>query len=157
MPVSSVSSADSMNYVSSSGSESQTGMTVDTGTFLKLLCAQLKYQDPLDPQSDTEFVSELAQMSSLEQMQKMNTALSGSQACDMLGKYVYAEILDKNTGLTNCYFGLIESILYKNGEPCVQIGDTAISVSDVMEVYDKSAFETGDTPETGDTDAPETI
>ena len=43
--------------------------------FLKLLIAQLKNQDPLDPADNTEFVAQLAQFSTLEQMTLMNASL----------------------------------------------------------------------------------
>jgi flagellar basal-body rod modification protein FlgD len=43
--------------------------------FLKLLVTQLSNQDPLDPQSNEEFVAQLAQFSSLEQMQNINSTL----------------------------------------------------------------------------------
>ena len=48
----------------------KTGSTSSLGneqTFLQLLVAQLKYQDPLQPQDGTQFVSQLAQFSDLEQ------------------------------------------------------------------------------------------
>ena len=73
--------------------------------FLKLLLAELKNQDPLNPADNTEFVAQLAQFSSLEQMTQMNeslqlsldanTALSGSinnaMMVNYFGKDVAAE------------------------------------------------------------------
>jgi flagellar basal-body rod modification protein FlgD len=50
--------------------------------FLKLLTVQLAHQDPLDPVSNEAFVAQLAQFSSLEQMQNMNRSLETSQLLD---------------------------------------------------------------------------
>ena len=47
----------------------------DTGTFLRLLVTQVQNQDPLNPQDPTEFVSQLAQFSSLEQLLNINKQL----------------------------------------------------------------------------------
>lgn len=46
--------------------------------FLRLLVAKMEYQDPLDPQSDEDFIAQLAQFSSLEQMSNMSEALAES-------------------------------------------------------------------------------
>ncbi|MBQ3601769.1 MAG: hypothetical protein II992_11295 [Lachnospiraceae bacterium] len=67
--------------------------TTGTGTlgkdaFLQLLVAQMKYQDPLNPSSDTEWVAQMAQFSSLEQMQNMNSTITNSQAFSMIGQTV---------------------------------------------------------------------
>lgn len=45
--------------------------------FLKLLITQLQYQDPTAPQADGEFLAQLAQFSTLEQLQRMNATLDG--------------------------------------------------------------------------------
>ena len=74
-----------MSYVSSllgtsSSTSSTTSSTSSTNSlgqdaFLQLLVTQLQYQDPLDPMDDKEFVAELAQFSSLEQLTEINTGI----------------------------------------------------------------------------------
>ncbi len=49
-------------------------------TFLKLLVAQMQHQDPLDPQKNEEFVAQLAQFSSLEQLMGVNESLGALYA-----------------------------------------------------------------------------
>ena len=57
---------------------------MDKNTFLQLLIAQLNYQDPLQPMENEQFVAQLAQFSSLEQMQNMNDNLEQSIESDFL-------------------------------------------------------------------------
>jgi flagellar basal-body rod modification protein FlgD len=77
--------------VSTIGSTGSTGSTTGTSqdttatgktskelgkdAFLQLLTTQLSHQDPMQPQADTEFIAQLAQFSSLEQLQSMRTTL----------------------------------------------------------------------------------
>ena len=68
-----------------------TNQTMGKDDFLKLLIAQLKNQDPLNPMKDTEFVAQLASFSSLEQMSNMSKSLDRSSAVGMIGK----EVTDK--------------------------------------------------------------
>ena len=56
--------------------------------FLQLLVAQMKYQDPLEPTSNTEYISQYATFSSLEAMQNMESTLQMSRAGEMIGKNV---------------------------------------------------------------------
>ncbi len=67
--------------------------------FLQLLIAQLTHQDPTSPMEDTQFIGQMAQFSSLEQMTNMNknfTAvnemLSGSSAVNAVGKMVELDL-----------------------------------------------------------------
>lgn len=72
--------------------------------FLKLLITQLSNQDPTNPMENTEFISQMAQFSSLEQMTNMSTSFSkmasfinSSEAASTLGKTVELNIGDTTT------------------------------------------------------------
>lgn len=72
--VSSLLSTTSGSSASSTSSSSGTS-TLGMDAFLQLLVTQLQYQDPLSPMDDKEFVAELAQFSSLEQLTEINTGI----------------------------------------------------------------------------------
>jgi len=56
--------------------ESKRKNDLDKDAFLRLLTTQLSNQDPLNPMEDREFIAQLAQFSSLEQMQNLNKVIS---------------------------------------------------------------------------------
>lgn len=78
----------------SSGNVSNTNAydTLGKDAFLQLLVTQMQYQDPLNPSSDTEFIAQMAQFSSLEQMQSLNDSFSKFKAYDLVGKDVSGSI-----------------------------------------------------------------
>ncbi|MEW5813897.1 MAG: flagellar hook assembly protein FlgD [Spirochaetota bacterium] len=82
--------------------------------FLKILITQLTHQDPTAPMEDKDFVAQMAQFSSLEQIANMSrefsrlaNVVSVSRAISLLGKNV--EIVDGNTTIT----GLVEEVAGK--------------------------------------------
>jgi flagellar basal-body rod modification protein FlgD len=79
-PVTAAAAAASPDISTDSGSKS--GLSTDTAglanqdTFLQLLVAQIKNQDPLNPTDGVQCLTQLAQFSSLEQQLQMNTQLA---------------------------------------------------------------------------------
>lgn len=71
--VSSILGTDTSSSSSSTSSSGTSSLGLDA--FLQLLVTQLQYQDPLDPMDDKDFVAELAQFSSLEQLTEINTGI----------------------------------------------------------------------------------
>ena len=77
----------SQTSVKNSTKSSKSGM--DKEAFLQLLVAQMKYQDPLEPTSNTEYISQYAQFSQVEQMQNMSSSMDLQRASALVGKEVY--------------------------------------------------------------------
>ena len=78
--------------------------------FLKILIAQLTNQDPTDPMDDREFIAQMAQFSTLEQMTNMSSEmerlggiLQSGQAIGLL----LVELLQGGSGLLVCWDGVL--------------------------------------------------
>jgi len=112
------------NQLSQAAREAK-GDTLGKSDFLLLLVTQFKYQDPLNPMDDKEFVAQLAQFSSLEQLMNMNesmdllTAATKEQqmmnAANYIGKDVAAGgngIAKSDEGISKFYWA-IGSDMYK--------------------------------------------
>lgn len=120
---------------------SKTGM--DKDAFLKLLVAQMKYQDPLEPTSNTEFISQYATFSQVEQMQNMAATMELTRASSMVGKLVAVETTDK-MGDVRQIQGMVQYVTYENGKAYVSIDGNLYSADDVTAVIDEtyqSAFD----------------
>ena len=123
----------------------KSGSTMDKEAFLKLLVAQMKYQDPLEPTSNTEFVSQYAQFSSLEQMQNMSATLELSRASTLVGQTVSVNTTD-STGKSTTIQGVVDYVVYENNKAYVSIGGELYSLDDVygvanqqyLDAYDKA-------------------
>lgn len=103
--------------------------------FLKLLVCQLQNQDPLNPQSDTEFISQLAQFSSLEQMTNMNATLTNTSAYSLVGKEVIVQTTD-STGAISEVRGTVDYVEMQNGDAMLSIDGKTYSVDDLIQVMD---------------------
>lgn len=115
--------------------------------FLKLLLAQLKNQDPLKPMEDKEFIAQLAQFNSLEQIIDVNRRLGDlvasqqlSQASALVGKRVEVRTPEGiGEAGTNKLEGLVASVLMIQGAPKLVIGSLAVPLSAVTRVTDPTS------------------
>ena len=135
--INSVTDLQTKSQLNKLGAERSPGGEMGKHDFLMLLAAQLRYQDPLEPQSDADFASGLAQFSSLEQMQNMNVsleAMASYQSYGLVGKFVVAEVMID--GRWEEVPGVIDSIFTSNGVLMAQIGEFMVPVSSIKEVFD---------------------
>ena len=113
---------------------STSGDNLGKDAFLNLLVTQLRYQDPLNPSTNEEFLAQMAQFSSLEQMQNLNKSFEMSQANNMIGKIIQANVTNPLTMVTEAIEGAVESVSMKNGEVFLLVGENEVSPSDVTSV-----------------------
>ncbi len=112
--------------------------TLDKDAFLQLLVTQLRYQDPLSPMDDKQFIAQMAQFTSLEQMQNMNKSFQMSQSYNMIGKFVYTSKFNSMTGKSDDWDGIVSGVVIKNGNPYLRIRDKDVSLDDVYAVGEGS-------------------
>lgn len=125
----------SQTSLSSSTTSSTNGM--DKDTFLQLLVAQMKYQDPLEPTSNTEYISQYATFSQVEQMQNMAGTMELSRATQLVGQEVWVKTTN-SSGESSYVSGRVDYVVYENGKAYVAIDEELYSIDDVDTVVDKT-------------------
>lgn len=123
---------------SSSSSQALSGTKgLGKDDFLKLLIAQMKNQDPMNPTQDKEFIAEMAQFQSLESMKSVDTGIKAlldmqqlSQASSLIGKTVTAT----NSSDGSAISGRVSEVTLQSGVAILKIGDTHVPLQNVTKV-----------------------
>lgn len=111
--------------------------SLDKDAFLQLLVAQMKYQDPLEPTSNTEYISQYATFSELEQMQNMSSSMDLFRASSLVGQTVLLEITD-STGRTTNVQGNVDYVQYEKNKAYLSINGELYSMDDLVTVADQA-------------------
>jgi len=138
------------SHLSQTASSSSTGSAESQGIlgkddFLKIFVAQLKFQNPLEPMEDKEFISQLTQFSILEQITGIKEELLelksslengvdgqyalGIQALNMMGKRIKALVDGSEVE------GIVEAVKNFNSQPLLIVSGKEIPLGSVVEVH----------------------
>jgi flagellar basal-body rod modification protein FlgD len=108
--------------------------------FLKILAAQLQNQDPTKPMEDREMISQMAQLSVLEQLSNLNQSLSAYLLSNQKNDVSqYSNMLEKKVTWTNpetnqTESGIVSGVHYKNNLVYFQIGDQEVAANAIKSV-----------------------
>ncbi len=108
---------------------------MDKDAFLQLLVAQMKYQDPMEPTSNTEYIAQYAQFSQVEQMQNMSASMDLQRASQLVGQEVYIKTTT-SSGDTKYVEGKVDYVVYENNKAYLSIDESLYSMDDLDSVVD---------------------
>ncbi len=124
----------SQNSLKNKTTAEKNGM--DKDAFLQLLVAQMQYQDPLEPTSNTEYIAQYAQFSQVEQIQNMAASTDLARASSLVGEHVYIKTTNSH-GSTDYKYGKVDYVVYENGKAYLSIEESLYSLDDLDTVVDK--------------------
>ena len=131
------------NYTDKAAEKKAESMGSNLGydQFLQLLCAEMQYQDPLEPTSNTDYVAQLATFSQLEATLGMQTTEENSMANSLVGKQVILKVESETTGKTTYVEGKVDYVMYENGETYLSVNDGLYNLDTLDTVADPDYYE----------------
>lgn len=115
--------------------DKKSGSAMDKDSFLQLLVAQMKYQDPMEPTSNTEYISQYAQFSELEAMNNLSSNMDLQRATSLVGK----EVIVKSTGAsgeTVYTQGKVDFVSSEGTKAFLTVDGKKFSIDDLDSVID---------------------
>ncbi|MGI5891296.1 MAG: flagellar hook assembly protein FlgD [Bacillota bacterium] len=109
--------------------------TLDMDDFFQLFAAQLKNQNIFDPVDNTQYMAQMAQFSTLTQMQELVNSFENLQALSLIGKNVSLSVQDA-TGTYINVNGLVDKVIYHEGVPFLGVGEGYYEIDSVYLVKD---------------------
>lgn len=123
------------------------GSTLDVSDFMNLMIAQMTNQDFLNPTDNTEYMSQLAQFSTMQEMQKLAEYSKTNYAASLLGQTVTVakNEIGGNVAKTT---GVVTSVSLVNNEFTVTVDGKTFGLENIMQIHDANSVSTDDSENT---------
>jgi len=121
--------------------------------FLSLFVAQLKNQDPLTPMNNTDFIAQMAQFSSVEQLMNMTNEIellrqNIGTASSLIGKHVTWNEYDSNGAVIRSN-GLVQSIVSQDNNLFVEVDGRLVGIDFISQISTNPMTESDDDSQDG--------
>ncbi len=119
------------NYMQTTTEKASSAASTDKDMFLKLMLTQMQQQDPLSPADNQEFLAQMAQFTTLEQMQNLNKTQELNQANSLMGKIV------AGSTASGVAMGIVEGVRLINGEVNIRVDGADIPLSKIEAITEQ--------------------
>jgi len=124
----------------STSTSSKKNKDLDKDAFLLLLTKQMQYQDPLDPMDNSQYIAQMANFSTLEQITNMGKSIS--QLVTALGQnykteamtYLGMNVTATPSGQVESISGEVTGVRFENGEAVFTVNDKDIKLAEINNV-----------------------
>jgi flagellar basal-body rod modification protein FlgD len=132
-------SINSINSYTAKTTSTQKSDPLGKDAFLKILVTQMQNQDSTQPMKDGEFISQMAQLSVMEQLSNLNQGLTAFLNNQMNNQIIqYSNVIDKkvswNSTTNQLESGIVTGIVYKNNDVYFKVGDKEILASSILSI-----------------------
>lgn len=128
------------NYTDKASENKNLGSNLGYDQFLQLLCAEMQYQDPLEPTSNTDYVAQLATFSQLEATLSLGDTQSSQFANTLVGKQVILKTTNAN-GNETYIDGKVDYVLYQDGKVKLAVNDGLYDLDTLDTIADSNYYE----------------
>ncbi|MBW4083248.1 flagellar hook capping FlgD N-terminal domain-containing protein [Paenibacillus sp. S150] len=131
-----VSSSEQWNYSVADSSKKTTGdSTLGKDQFLKILITQLQNQDPMQPMEDKEFIAQMAQFTSVEQLMNISSQLTAlNQSLGSVSGLIGKDVTWTDAVTLQSKSGNVDSIVVSNGIQYAVVGEERIALTDITQI-----------------------
>lgn len=109
------------------------GSALDINDFFKLITAQMQNQSMYDPVDDTQFMAQMAQFTTLQQIKELGTTFQSTYAVSFIGKNIKVNSIDES-GKMQEITGTVDKITFKDGQAELYVNGNYYKTSDIIEV-----------------------
>lgn len=117
---------------------------IDSEAFLTLLVAEMQNQDPLEPTSNTEWISQYATFTQVSEIQEIGNDMQSMKAQDLVGQHVIMKVTDVANGESDYVSGKVDYVVYEEGKAYLSINSELYSIDDLDTVASKEYMEAYD-------------
>ncbi len=109
--------------------------------FINLLVAEMQYQDPLQPSSNTDYVAQMAQFSQVDALNAMQQSMKNMQASGLVGQTVVLSVTNPTTGNTTEVTGKVDFVQYEGSKTYLSVNGSLYNMDDLETVINSEFYE----------------